>query len=58
MGEAMKITDAMVEAAASAIRDVVANRINKGRPWNSLPSKLRDDYRAEATAALRAALRE
>jgi hypothetical protein len=58
----MQITDDMVERAAAAIRDEVANRaINdagkrKGCDWHAIPPKLKDAYRREAAAALRAAL--
>lgn len=56
------ITDEMVERAAIAIRDEVANRaINdrgrrKGVEWRALPITLRNAYRGEARAALHAAL--
>ncbi|KYK44668.1 hypothetical protein A1D31_36435 [Bradyrhizobium liaoningense] len=58
----MRITEAMIEAAAIAIRDAVANRVvgddgrRRGKPWAALPATQRDAYRAEATAALHAAL--
>jgi hypothetical protein len=45
----------MIEAAAEAIRDVVASKSGGGRPWSALPETLRDEYRKEAEAALRAA---
>ena len=51
-----KITPEMIEAAAQAIRDVVAGRSAFPRPWNALPPALRDEYRAEAIAALSAGL--
>ncbi|MCA1524327.1 hypothetical protein [Bradyrhizobium yuanmingense] len=60
----MRITEAMIEAAAIAIRDAVANRVvgedgrRRGKPWAALPAKLRDAYRAEAAAALHAALED
>jgi hypothetical protein len=45
-----------IEAAARAIRDRVANRAGKSqRAWESLPERLKADYREEATAALNAA---
>jgi hypothetical protein len=44
----------MIEAAAEAIRNVCANRSGRGRAWQDLPEKLRESYRAEAIAALRA----
>jgi hypothetical protein len=47
--------DEMIEAAAQALRAVVANRSGRGRAWQDLPERLREEYRAEATAALRAA---
>jgi hypothetical protein len=59
----IQITDQMVERAAIAIRDEVANRAitehgkRRGIDWHALPQKLRDAYRREATAALHAALR-
>jgi hypothetical protein len=37
-----------------AIRNVCANRSGRGRPWQDLPEKMRQDYRAEAEAALQA----
>ncbi|WP_157783736.1 hypothetical protein [Bradyrhizobium liaoningense] len=52
----------MIETAAIAIRDAVANRVvgeearRRGKPWAALPAKLRDACRAEAAAALHAAL--
>ncbi|VIO80083.1 hypothetical protein [Bradyrhizobium ivorense] len=58
----MRITEAMIEAAAVAIRDAVANRVvgedgrRRGKPWAALPAAQRDAYRAEAAAALRAGL--
>jgi hypothetical protein len=52
----MRITDAMIEAAAMAIRDVVGNRVGRGKPWEKLPDALKATYRREAEAALRAAL--
>ncbi|BAR57616.1 hypothetical protein ACVIWV_006154 [Bradyrhizobium diazoefficiens] len=58
----MRITEAMIETAAIAIRDAVANRVvgeearRRGKPWAALPAKLRDACRAEAAAALHAAL--
>ncbi len=58
----MRITEAMIEAAAIAIRDVVANRVvgedgrRRGKPWAALPMTQRDAYRVEAAAALRAGL--
>jgi hypothetical protein len=54
----MKITPEMIEAAALAIRDRVGNRSGSKRalPWNALPLTLRESYRAEALAALSAAL--
>jgi hypothetical protein len=58
----IEITDQMVERAAMAIRDEVANRaINdrgkrKGCDWLAIPPKLQEAYRREAAAALNAAL--
>lgn len=58
----IQITEQMVERAAIAIRDEVANcAINdagkrKGCDWRVIPAKLKEAYRREATAALRAAL--
>jgi hypothetical protein len=43
-----------IELAAHAIRTIVADRIGRGRLWEDLPEKLRQDYRREAEAALRA----
>jgi hypothetical protein len=58
---ATKITEEMIEAAAMAIRDQVGGRsgfvgVRRPRAWNALPPTLRDAYRAEAFAALSAAL--
>lgn len=44
----------MVEAAARAIREVVAGRSGRGQPWEMLHERLKNEYRAEATAALAA----
>lgn len=53
----MQITEEMIEAAAQAIRKAFANRgRGMGRDWNALPEQVKQDYRAEAKAALRAAL--
>ncbi len=49
-------TPEQIEAAARAIRDVVANRSGRGRKWDALPDRVRDEYRAEAKAALAAAI--
>lgn len=47
-----------IDAVAQAIRDVVARRIGpregKGKPWDNLPAALREEYRAEALAAIEA----
>jgi hypothetical protein len=54
-----QITPQMIEAGAMALRDQFANRcrlLRKTKPWDALPPKLQDDYRAEASAALSAAL--
>jgi hypothetical protein len=56
------ITDEMIEAAAEAIRNEFGKRSTyttgycRPLPWRALPAKLRNDYRAEAIAALHAAL--
>jgi hypothetical protein len=54
----MRISPEMIEAAALAIRQQVGDRSGgkRAKPWNALPSTLRDSYRAEALAALTAAL--
>jgi len=54
--KAITITEAMVQAAAEAIRHTVANRGGRARSWASLPPALKESYRAEARAALEAAL--
>lgn len=51
-------SDREIEVAAQAIRQVVADRAGKGHPWPALPLRLRDDYRAEARAALIAVAQE
>jgi hypothetical protein len=53
---AMRITDEVVEAGAIALRTEVGDRLGRGRPWNALPASLRNSYRAEARAAITAAL--
>jgi hypothetical protein len=56
----MKITPEMIEAAAEAIHEKFGRRstfiIGYCRPlsWDKLSPALRDDYRAEALAALSA----
>jgi hypothetical protein len=52
----MTITPHMIEIGAQALRDVVGNRSNRGRPWRSLPESLQHSYRVEAEAVLRAVL--
>ena len=49
------LTRAQIEAAAQAIRDRVAGRGFKPKPWHALPKTLRQSYREEAIAALEAA---
>jgi len=51
----MTITDAMSEDAAQALRDVVAARSPRTKPWDRLPDNIRAMYRREAEAAIRAA---
>lgn len=51
----MKLTEKkehQVERAAAALRQVVANRSGRGRPWESLPPHIKAQYRAEALAVL------
>lgn len=48
-------TPAQIEVAAMAIREQFADRSGRGRDWNALPERVKDDYRAEAKAALKAA---
>jgi hypothetical protein len=45
-----------LEYAAQALRDVVGNRSGRGRAWPDLPESLRNEYRAEARAAVQAYL--
>jgi hypothetical protein len=47
----------LIEHMAQAIRETFGNRSGRARPWSEIPSTLRQSYRAEARAALRA-LRE
>jgi hypothetical protein len=53
---AIRITPAMIERAARAIRETFGNRSKRGKPWEALPKRVQDDYRNEAKAALEAAL--
>jgi hypothetical protein len=48
----------MIECGAMALRDEVANRSGRGKDWNKLHEKIRDSYRREAAAVLRATLCE
>jgi hypothetical protein len=48
------LTPSMIEAGARALQLVVANRSNRGKPWQALPENQKDSYRAEAKAVLRA----
>lgn len=51
----LQITPEMIEAAAQAIRNEIGGRSTfRLRLWNALPPTLRDEYRAEAFAALSA----
>jgi hypothetical protein len=54
----MKITDQMIEEAARALQLRVSNRSRLGRTWEQIPESIRKQFRAEAKAALRAALKE
>jgi|SRR6516162_4005150 hypothetical protein len=50
------MTDAdIIEVMAQAVREVVGNKSGRGRPWSELPWALRQSYRDEASAALKAA---
>lgn len=48
------VTDEEVEYCAQILRQVVADRANKGKPWAALPDSLKDQYREEARAVLTA----
>jgi hypothetical protein len=51
----MKLTEKkeyQVERAAAALRQVVADRSGRGRPWEALPPHIKAQYRAEALAVL------
>jgi basic membrane lipoprotein Med (substrate-binding protein (PBP1-ABC) superfamily) len=50
------IDQAMIAAAAEAIRDAGLNRYKKGKPWSRLPDNVKAVYLREAEAALRAGL--
>jgi hypothetical protein len=50
------ITPAMIEAGASAMRDVVSGRTGRAKPWAKLPDNIKGMYRREAEAAISAAL--
>lgn len=52
----MPVTDQMVELAARAIRECVAERHKNNETWDELKDWLRAAYRDEARAALNAAL--
>jgi hypothetical protein len=52
----VNITPDMIEAAASAMRDVIGSRSGRAKPWHKLPDNIRAMYRREAEAALRAGL--
>jgi hypothetical protein len=52
----MTWTSAQIEAAATAIHRVFANRSGRARAWERIPDVLKDEYRAEAKAALDAAI--
>jgi hypothetical protein len=56
MSGVMQITADMIEAAAMAIQAEFANKSGRGRDWRRLQDVLRARYRAEAKAALTAAL--
>jgi hypothetical protein len=45
----------IVEIVAQAIRDTFGNRSGRARPWSEIPRTLRESYRNEARAALKAA---
>lgn len=44
--------DQRIESAAMAIRQQFADRVGRARDWSDLPERLKDEYRAEARAAL------
>jgi hypothetical protein len=46
--------DQIVEPVARAIRSTCADRSRWGVDWERLPRRLREDYRAEARAAIAA----
>lgn len=46
--------DMVVEAVAMAIRQTCCDRRRFGKDWDKLPRRLREDYRAEARAAIAA----
>jgi hypothetical protein len=48
-------TDEQIEAAAMAIRETFGNRSGRGAPWHRLSEHIKNQYRAEARAALDAA---
>lgn len=57
----MRVTEDMIEAAAIAIRETFAAKmeaqlLQRLKPWTTLPSSQKAQYRAEARAALEAAL--
>jgi hypothetical protein len=49
------VTEEQIEAAAMAIRETFANRSGRGAPWHALPEHIKNQYRAEARTALKAA---
>lgn len=50
----MRLTEYQIEQAAEALRDHVANRSGRGRPWRSLPESMRQSYRDEVKAVINA----
>ena len=50
------ITADMIERGAMALRDVVGNRSGFGKPWDELFEPIKNQYRREAEAVLRAVL--
>jgi len=56
------MTPEQIEAAAQAIRNAFANRVvnsatgrRAAKAWETLPERIKDEYRSEAKAALEAA---
>ena len=46
----MHLANDQIERAAEALRNHIANRCDRGRPWEALPEQVRQKYRDEVKA--------